>query len=364
MSWLKIAVGGHVDHGKSSLVGCLKRHLQRGLYASDLDKALISDTLKEERQFEKTMALGRSTARLGPDSLTILDAPGHREYLSGFITAVSAADILILVVDAREGFKEQTYLHLRLCALLNQCPVLIFISKMDAINWNARRFYELKSEAEEYALQMGLTISDIVSGTSLSEEGLLHRSRRDSFGQLPSLLECLMAYQPNQEPRTDWPLRILIQGNMTKAYGTLLSGKPRVHQKIQVFPKGYEDEIVEITPESLSEIWPIPIGIRLAKHSLKRGDRVCSLASDILVGDSFHASGITFLEPKGPTQMLQQTKSIPILGLPDMVPLIHRQFRIRLQSQACVEKNLRLDFLNRAYLFDGSRVMGALRLLP
>ncbi|MBW7876248.1 MAG: hypothetical protein H3C47_09710 [Candidatus Cloacimonetes bacterium] len=362
MSWLKIAVGGHIDHGKSSLVGCLRRFLQKGIFAEGLDKAHISDTLKAERATDRTMALGRSTTSLGNHSFTILDAPGHLEFLSGFITASASADLLILVVDARAGFCAQSLLHLKISQMLKPVPVLIYFSKMDEVNWDKSRFDELTQVAKTLQDSMGFTCLNILCGSSLSGEGVLSSVVCPHFASHPSLIEVLCNYRGEENNLIDAPLRILVQGNEGMAYGSLVSGSVQTFQKVMIFPDGVIDDVLEVSTLGPSSFWPHPVGIRLGKHILKRGDRICSFDNQPLPVKKVSALLMAFSSLALPLRFLQQTSCIPVKSLSSTQVLEQTKVEISFDSFVHSESDVRLDFLNRGSLFDGYSIVASLKL--
>lgn len=182
MRWLRIAICGHVDHGKSTLGASLRRELSMVNLQSDL--AFINDTLKQERLQSRTMAVSRGTVEIENARITLLDAPGHAEYGPATLSAILAADAVLLVVSAQTGMQSQTRRHLRLIKEFNPLPVLLVLTKVD-LNLHG---------AQELALHTAQELNNLghqVSGTYFCQNLHQPESESKSLGSLIAALQDL-----------------------------------------------------------------------------------------------------------------------------------------------------------------------------
>ena len=154
---------GHVDHGKSTLIGRLLADtdsLPEGKLAAvekacreegmPLEYAFLLDALLEEQAQNITIDTTRIEFRHEGRAFQIIDAPGHREFIKNMVTGAAAADEAILLIDAQEGLKEQTRRHGLLLSLLGVGRVIVAVNKMDLVAWKEDRFRELEREIREY----------------------------------------------------------------------------------------------------------------------------------------------------------------------------------------------------------------------
>ncbi|MGZ9034108.1 MAG: GTP-binding protein, partial [Rhodospirillales bacterium] len=153
---LKIVIVGHVDHGKSSLVGRLFHDTgsmpdgkveaikamceRRGM---PFEYAFLMDALKAERDQGITIDVSHIHFRTAHREYVLIDAPGHREFIKNMVTGAAQADAAVLVVDAGEGVQEQTRRHAYLLHLLGIRQVIVAINKMDIVHFDEARFQQV-----------------------------------------------------------------------------------------------------------------------------------------------------------------------------------------------------------------------------
>src|SRR3990167_7142227 len=154
---------GHVDHGKSTLVGRIlfdtgnvREDAMRKLkeQAKELKKetfefAFIMDRLKEERERGLTIDIMHQRFDTPKYYFTMIDAPGHRDLVKNMITGTSQADGAILVCSAKEGIQEQTKEHIFLVKVLGVNQLVVAINKMDAVSYDKAKFENTKGEVEK-----------------------------------------------------------------------------------------------------------------------------------------------------------------------------------------------------------------------
>lgn len=250
---LKLVIVGHVDHGKSTLIGRLlydteslppekmdeirKASLELG---HEVEFAYVMDHLEEERRQEMTIDTAQAFFRTERRDYVIIDAPGHRELLWNMITGAAQADAAVLVVDAAEGVKEQTQRHATFLSLLGIRDVVVFVNKMDKAGYDETRFMALAGVLARALTQVGLKCSACTPGSALLGENIARRSKTMPWHTGPTLLEALDAIAPSSA-QTDGPLRFPIQDvykldSRQVAVGRIESGRIQTGQEILFLP--------------------------------------------------------------------------------------------------------------------------------
>ena len=167
---LRIVIVGHVDHGKSTLIGRLLydtgsitpekiRALEevskkRG---KDIELAYLLDALQAERDQGITIDVSQIRFKSPQRDYLIIDAPGHKEFITNMVSGAASADGALLVVDAMEGIREQTRRHGYLLHMLGIAQVTVVINKMDQVDYNEKRFHVLEREITQYLHEIGIT---------------------------------------------------------------------------------------------------------------------------------------------------------------------------------------------------------------
>ena len=152
----KIVIVGHVDHGKSSLIGRLMYELDQvpdGKYEElkkvsekrgmDFEFAFLLDALQAERDQGITIDTTQIFFKTKKRNYVFIDAPGHKEFIKNMITGAASADIAILIVDVDEGIKAQTKKHAYILKLLGIKKVITLFNKMDKINYDENKYLQV-----------------------------------------------------------------------------------------------------------------------------------------------------------------------------------------------------------------------------
>ena len=222
---LKIVIVGHVDHGKSSLIGRLFHDTgslpegkleairamseRRGM---PFEWAFLMDALQAERDQGITIDVSHIHFRTPLREYVLIDAPGHREFLKNMVTGAAQADAAVLVVDAREGMQEQTKRHSYLLHLLGIRQVIVAINKMDLISLAQNRFQTLSKEVRHYLSELGLDLqhTQIIPVSARDGDNIVTRSIRMDWYEGPTLAESLDGVQ---QPVSvlEMPLRFPVQ---------------------------------------------------------------------------------------------------------------------------------------------------------
>ncbi len=181
---LKIVIVGHVDHGKSTLVGRLFHDTgtlpegrveavramceKRGM---PFEWAFLLDALQAERDQGITIDISQIFFRTAMRSYVLIDAPGHREFVKNMITGAAQAEAAVLVVDAREGMQEQTRRHAYLLHLLGIHQIVVAINKMDMVEYREPRFQQLITDVREYFADLGFDLQHTIMIPVVARDG-------------------------------------------------------------------------------------------------------------------------------------------------------------------------------------------------
>jgi len=166
---LKIVFVGHVDHGKSTLIGRIlhdtdslpegKIEMVKKACAAEgmeFEFAFVLDALLEEQKQNVTIDTTEIRFKTKRRKYIIIDAPGHKEFLKNMITGASRADAAVLVIAANEGVREQSRRHAYLLSLLGIKQLIVAVNKMDLADFSEKRFQEIEKEYRKFLAELGL----------------------------------------------------------------------------------------------------------------------------------------------------------------------------------------------------------------
>jgi elongation factor 1-alpha len=319
-----LAIIGHVDHGKSTLVGRLlyetgdvPDHVidQYREEASEKGKggfefAYVMDSLAEERERGLTIDVAHQQFDTDAYEFTIVDTPGHRDFVKNMITGASQADNAVLVVAADDGVQPQTREHVFLARTLGIGELIVAVNKMDRAQYDESRFREVVAEVKELLEQVRFATSEasFVPISALEGDNVADRSEAMEWYDGPTILETLNALGA-PEPPTDAPLRIPVQdvyeisgvGAVSVGRvetGTLQSGDGVVFQPADV---GGEVKTVEMHHEEVERAAPgdnVGFNVRgVGGDDVRRGD-VCGPTDDPpTVAETFQAQIVVMQHP-------------------------------------------------------------------
>lgn len=215
---------GHVDHGKSTTVGRLlfdagtvdeqemRKLKEKAAEAgkAGFEFAYVMDNLKEERERGVTIDLSHKKFESDKYEFTIIDAPGHADFIKNMITGVSQADAAVLVVAATDGVNEQTKEHAYLSKTFGIDQLVVAVNKMDMKEYSEARFNEVKGEMEKLLTPLGFKSIKFVPIASLPGDNVVEKSANMGWWTGGTLLDHLNAFETNEKP-TSLPLRVPIQ---------------------------------------------------------------------------------------------------------------------------------------------------------
>ncbi|MCG2888519.1 MAG: translation elongation factor EF-1 subunit alpha [Sulfolobales archaeon] len=330
---LNLIVIGHVDHGKSTLVGRLL--MDRGFIdektikeaeeaAKKLGKesekyAFLLDRLKEERERGITINLTFMKFETKKYFFTIIDAPGHRDFVKNMITGASQADAAILAVSAKKGEFEagmspegQTREHLILAKTMGIDQIIVAVTKMDLTEppYDEKRYKEIVNTLTKFMKSFGFKMDKVkfVPVVSPTGENITRRSENMKWYTGPTLEEYLDALEMPPKP-VDKPLRIPIQevysisGVGVVPVGRVETGVLKVGDKVVFMPVGKVAEVrsIETHHMKIDKAEPgdnIGFNVRgVEKKDIKRGDVAGSPNAPPTVADEFTARVVVIWHP-------------------------------------------------------------------
>ena len=220
---LKIVIIGHVDHGKSTLVGRLlydTGSLPEGKYEqlqavaqrrrAPFEWANLMDALQAERDQNVTIDVAHIWFRTKKRQYVIIDAPGHVEFLKNMVTGAASADAALLVIDAHEGVQENSRRHGYLLALLGIRQLIVLVNKMDLEHCQQARFEQIQAEYRAFLGLAGIEAKQFIPIVARDGDNLASRSTRMPWWQGPTVLEALDELRDSAWPK-DKPLRFPVQ---------------------------------------------------------------------------------------------------------------------------------------------------------
>ncbi len=317
---VNIVFVGHVDHGKSTTVGRLMfdsgnidEQAMRKLKdkATQLGKAgfefaFVMDNLKEEQERGVTIDLAHKKFSTDKFEYTIIDAPGHQDFVKNMITGASQADVGVLVVAASEGIKAQTKEHIFLCRTQGVKQMAVAVNKMDAADYSQETYENVKKEVGQLMAQVGYKPDEVnfIPISALKGDNVFNKSENMSWYNGPTLREQLELFKEPEKP-TDLPLRLPIQDvyNITGIgvvpVGRVETGVMKIGDKIVVVPAregtGVTGEVksIEMHHEQVQEAGPgdnIGFSVRgIGKKDIARGDVLGSASNPPTVVSEFTA---------------------------------------------------------------------------
>ncbi len=324
---INIISAGHVDHGKSTLIGrllydsgAIREDQLRKLKdkAKELKKetwefAYVMDSLKEERERGLTIDIMHRPFQTKKYFYTIIDCPGHRDFVKNMITGTSQADAAIFVVSAKagEGVQEQTKEHAFLMKVMGINQLVVAINKMDTNNFDQKRFEEVVAATKKLLSSIGFKSDTIpfVPVSGLHGDNVFKKSDKTAWYKGPTLVDAMDATIKPPEQPTDKPLRIPIQdvytitGVGTVPVGRVETGIVKEGDTLIFEPSGAKGEVktIEMFHKKQPQAKPgdnIGFNIRgIGKGDVRRGDVAGHEKNPPTVAKEFTAQIIVLQHP-------------------------------------------------------------------
>jgi bifunctional enzyme CysN/CysC len=312
-SLLNVVFVGHVDHGKSTVIGRLLSDSgalpdgkleavkamceRRGM---PFEWAFLMDAFQAERDQGITIDTARIFFATERRRYAIIDAPGHKEFLRNMVTGASEADAAVLIIDAQEGVAEQTRRHALILNLIGVRQVILVVNKMDLVDYSEARFRAIADEAQDRLEALGYDRSRLTAIPVAARIGAGIAARGDTLGWYDgqTLIEALDALDGSVAP-VDLPLRLPVQDiykfdDRRIIAGKIESGRIRTGDELLFTPSGHTAKIasVEGWPESGGDDSEagMSVGIQLDEDIfVERGEVASHKASPPALTDRFRA---------------------------------------------------------------------------
>ena len=318
---MNVVFVGHVDAGKSTIVGRvmfdsgavseqemtkLKQEAEKHGKAG-FEFAYIMDNIKEERERGVTIDLSYKKIMTEKHQITIVDAPGHRDFVKNMITGASQADAAFLVISATSGVQPQTTEHLWLLRTMGVKNVVVAINKMDAVEYKEETYNKVKDDVSKLLQGVGIKPDEtnFIACSGLQGDNIVNKSDKMAWYKGPTVLEQFDIFPPADLP-TELPMRMPVQdvyeitGIGTVPVGKVETGVMKKGQKVKILPgrtgKGIEGELktIEMHHEMMDDAQAgdnVGINIRgVGKKDIARGDVVCAADKPIPVVEEFVAT--------------------------------------------------------------------------
>ncbi|MEO9483337.1 MAG: sulfate adenylyltransferase subunit CysN [Ekhidna sp.] len=301
MELLRFTTAGSVDDGKSTLIGRLlfdsksifedqldqvkQTSERRG--ATDVDLALLTDGLKDEREQGITIDVAYRYFATPKRKFIIADTPGHIQYTRNMVTGASTANVALILIDARKGVIEQTCRHSIIASLLQIPHIIVCVNKMDLVDYEQEKFDEIKSDFENFASKLDVKDVQFIPISALKGDNVVNRSDNMKWYEGSTLLytlenihigsdhnhiDCRFPVQTVIRPQTD-------EHHDYRGYAGRISGgvfKPG--DEVTVLPSGFTSKIksIDTFDGSIEEAFaPMSVTITLEDDiDISRGDMI------------------------------------------------------------------------------------------
>jgi bifunctional enzyme CysN/CysC len=309
---LKIVIVGHVDHGKSTLVGRLfydTGSLPEGKYEElaqiarrrgmPFEFANLMDGLQAERNQNITIDTAQIWFRTSRRQYVIIDAPGHKEFLKNMVTGASNAHAALLLIDAHEGVQEQSRRHGYLLHLLGISQVAVVVNKMDLAGWSEEVFRRIETEYRQFLSQVGITPRVFIPISAKNGDNVASPAASMPWHRGPTVLQALDEFTVPPPPN-DLPLRLPIQDiyrfdQRRILVGRIESGSLAVGDRLCFWPSGKISTVRTIERWNASSDAPAvageSIGVTLTEQIyVERGHIASHEKSPPIVSSDFNAN--------------------------------------------------------------------------
>ena len=263
MDILRFITAGSVDDGKSTLIGRLL-YDSKNKESGEIDLAYLTDGLRAEREQGITIDVAYRYFTTPRRKFIIADAPGHVQYTRNMITGASNANLIIILIDARQGVVEQTRRHSIIASLLNIPHVLIAINKMDLVNYSQDVFNDIVIDYAEVVKSLNLHDVHYIPVSALHGDNIVERSEKMSWYEGESLLHFIENIEIQHDVNlTDarFPVQYIIRPQTEELHdyrgyaGKIISGIYKKGDRVTILPSGLTSTIksVEIGGTEVNE---------------------------------------------------------------------------------------------------------------
>jgi len=308
---LKFVIVGHVDHGKSTLIGRLLfdtdslppdkieeiKKFSKNL-GRETEFAFLLDHLQEEREQGITIDTTQTFFKTPEREYVIIDAPGHVEFVKNMITGASQAEAAILIVDAKEGIQEQTRRHANILSMLGLEQVIVVLNKMDLVDYKKEVFEKVKKETEKFLNSININPNYYIPISALKGDNVAKKSEKMDWYQGPTVLGGLDTFTEKislKEKYLILPVQDVYKvGEKRISVGRIEAGKITQGQEIKILPEGKITKVKSIekfneqpTEASVGE----NIGLTTEEPLfIERGNIISEITREPFLTDKFEAN--------------------------------------------------------------------------
>ncbi|GFZ33499.1 adenylyl-sulfate kinase [Clostridium zeae] len=264
---MNIVIVGHVDHGKSTIIGRLladtnslpegkleqvKERCRRN--SKPFEYAFLLDALKDEQEQGITIDAARCFFKTDKRDYIIIDAPGHIEFLKNMVTGASRAEVALLVIDANEGIQENSRRHGYLLSMLGIKNVVVLINKMDLVDYSEEVFNNIVKEYTEFLNKIDVEPRYYIPVSGFFGENIVSASEKTPWYNGQSVLDILDGFEKEKLP-DDKPFRMPVQAvykftgdgdNRRIVAGTIETGRIKVGDEVVFYPSGKKNKVNSI----------------------------------------------------------------------------------------------------------------------
>ena len=264
---LHLVIGGHVDHGKSTIIGRLladtgslpegkleqvRANCERN--SKPFEYAFLLDALKDEQAQGITIDAARVFFRTAQRPYLIIDAPGHIEFLRNLVTGAARAEAALLVIDAKEGVQENSRRHGYMMGMLGIKQLVVVVNKMDLVGWDQAAFDRIEAEYRAFLTRLGVSPEGFIPVSGREGDNIARRSTAMPWYAGPTVLEALDRFRA-EAPEADKPFRMSVQDvyKFTRqgddrriVAGTVDTGRLAVGDEVVFYPSGKRAKVATI----------------------------------------------------------------------------------------------------------------------
>ncbi|MGM5485287.1 MAG: GTP-binding protein [Nanobdellota archaeon] len=301
MDQMNVVIVGHVDHGKSTIIGRMlaetnslpegkleqvKERCRRE--SKNFEYAYLLDALKDEQSQGITIDSARVFFKTENRHYIIIDAPGHIEFLKNMISGAARAEAALLVIDADEGVQENSKRHGYMLSMLGITQVFVCVNKMDLVDYSQERFEKIKKEYSQFLSEIGVEAKDFIPVSGLEGDNISEASDNLSWFDGSTVLSTFDQFE-KESPPEEKPFRMPVQGvykftrngdNRRIVAGTVTSGTVKVGDEVIFLPSNKKSTVKSIeafsAPERKSISAGYATGFTLTEQIfINRGDVMC-----------------------------------------------------------------------------------------
>jgi len=309
---LRIVFVGHVDHGKSTLVGRLLHETESVLPSKirqveeicrergrKFEYAFLLDALEEEQDQNVTIDVSQVVFKTKKRPYRVIDAPGHKEFLKNMISGASSADAALLMIDAEEGLREQSKRHATILSLLGIKSIIVVINKMDLVGYREEVYKKLQADYAAHLRTLKIVPVAFIPISAYVGDNLVQKTSSMAWYQGPTLIELLDSLDHRKDV-SDKALRLPLQDvykfDKERIFaGRIESGKISVGDEIVFLPSKKTGTVKSIekwhAPVQKTALAGESIGFTLADQIfVERGEVVCHTKNKPETGRSVSAN--------------------------------------------------------------------------